>query len=191
MTGARATVVVFVMLVITIIGGMVLLLTTRPAPIQITILPPQPTASPEPSATPSPVTVYVTGAVNQPVANSLTFPAGSRVEDAIAAAGGAAPNADLTRINLAAILRDGDQVYVPMIAETVVVATPNNGGLIYINTATQAEIETLPGVGPALAERIIAYRAEHGRIASLDELDSIEGIGPAMLEDLRPLVSFE
>lgn len=191
MKNGWGTVAAFVLIIIAIVGGLVLLLMTRPTPVQITIIPPQPTATLEPTLTPAPVTVYITGAVNAPSTGTMTLPAGSRVEDALQAAGGAAANADLSKINLAAVLRDGDQVHVPTLGETVAIATPNTGGVIFINTANQAELETLPGVGPALAQRIIAYREANGRIANFEQLDLIEGIGPALLENLQELVSFE
>lgn len=191
MKNGWGTVAAFVLVIIAIVGGLVLLLMTRPTPVQITIIPPQPTATLEPTLTPAPVTVYITGAVNAPSTGTMTLPAGSRVEDALQAAGGAAANADLSKINLAAVLRDGDQVHVPTLGEIVAIATPNTGGVIFINTANQAELETLPGVGPALAQRIIAYREANGRIANFEQLDLIEGIGPALLENLQELVSFE
>ncbi len=108
------------------------------------------------------------------------------------AAGGAADNADLTRVNLAQILRDGDQIHVPE-ADAVEIALPTPSGpvQVFINSATLEELQNLPGVGPALAQRIIAYRDANGPFADLDALDAVSGIGPAMLEQLEPLVVFD
>jgi competence protein ComEA len=187
----RGTILAFLLVIIAIIGGSILLLVTRPAPAQITIIPPLPTATPEPTSTPAPVTVYVTGAVLQPNTTHV-LPPGSRVQDAVNAAGGTAENADLSGVNMAALLRDGDQIHVPSAGQTSAETLPtaSGGTIMNINTATQAELETLPGVGPALAQRIIEYRTSNGRIDSFEELDGIEGVGPALLENLQGLVSF-
>src|SRR5690606_33435505 len=143
---SRTTVIAFAILALLIVGGMVLLLATRPQPVQITINPPIPTNTPPPTSTPSPLTVYVTGAVNQP--ESLhTLPPGSRVQDAIDAAGGTTDSADLSRVNLAAFVRDGDQVHVPSVDEAEVeLPTPSGGAVIHINTATVEELDSLPGI---------------------------------------------
>jgi competence protein ComEA len=168
-----------------------LLLATRPQPVQITINPPQPTFTPEPTATREPIVVYVTGEVNQPE-TTVTLPYGSRVQDALDAAGGVTENADMTGVNVAALLRDGDQIHVPAIgAEETVLATPSGGEIIFINRATAEELDALPGVGPALAEAIVAYREENGPFTSMEDLDAVEGIGPGLLADLDGLISFE
>lgn len=189
---ARNVIVAFVLLAIAIVGGGALLLATRPHPVQITINPPVPSATPEPTATPGPITVYITGAVQQPQ-TTLSLPAGSRVEDAIDAAGGLLDEADLDRVNLAQILRDGDQVHVPFVAveEEVVLATPNAAGVVRINSATAEELENLPGVGPALAARIIEFRDLNGPFASLEDLDRVSGVGPALLEGFEGLIEFD
>ncbi len=188
---ARNVIIAFVLLAIAIVGGGALLLVTRPQPVQITINPPEPTATPEPTVTPGPITVYVTGAVQQPQ-TTLSLPAGSRVEDAVDAAGGLLDEADLDRVNLAQILRDGDQVHVPsQVSEPVVLATPNTTGVVLINSATAEELENLPGVGPALAASIVEYRERNGPYASLEDLDEVSGIGPALLEGFEGLVEFD
>lgn len=192
---ARSTLIAFVIVAILIIGSGALLLSSRPEPVQITINPPIPTPTSEPSSTPSPIMVYVTGAVNTPEI-TVELPHNSRVMDAISAAGGLSTDADEVAINMAGILRDGDQVHVPAMSENItdepdILATKSGGNIIYINTATQAELETLPGVGPALAERIIAYREENGAFASLEDLDEVSGVGEAMLENIKDLVSFD
>src|SRR5690554_5005995 len=98
----RLTIAAFVIIALAIIGGAILLLSTRPEPVRITINPPPPTATPPATGTPGPITVYVTGAVGKPE-SMITLPSGSRVQDAIDAAGGAAENANLEGVNLAGI----------------------------------------------------------------------------------------
>lgn len=186
----RITILVFVVVLVGIIGGAVLLLSTQPKPVQITINPPVATVTPLPSATPAPITVYITGAVAEPE-QMITLPPGSRVQDAIDAAGGTTETANLELVNLAGILRDGDQVHVPEQNQEVALPTASGGGIVHINTATIEELDTLPGVGPALAERIIAYRDANGAFTSLEELDNVEGIGPALLADLQGLIAFD
>lgn len=132
------------------------------------------------------VVVHVVGAVTTP--GVVRLPAGSRVEDAVAAAGGAAPDAELARVNLARVLLDGEQVVVPRPGETVASAdsggAPAQPGPVGLNAASLAELDALPGVGPVLAQRIVDGRP----YASVDQLDEVSGIGPALLERLRPLV---
>jgi len=190
--------------VILLLTGAVLLaalayLLLQPAePVTIIINPPAPTATHTPTGTlppthtPAPLQIYVTGAVNQPAAR-LALPAGARVEDAILAAGGARDDADLGAVNLAGLLRDGDMVHVPSKNAPTEnpTPTPNAPRLINLNTATQAELETLPRIGPALAAEIIAYREANGGFTSIADLDNVAGIGAATLEGLRPLVTVE
>lgn len=185
----RTTIIVFAVVALLIVGGGVLLLASQPAPVSITINPPQPTATAEPSATPGPITVYVTGAVNQPE-SMIELPDSSRAQDAITAAGGATDNADLERVNLAQILRDGDQVHVPAIGVEAALPTPGDSR-VAINTASVEELATLPGIGPALAQRIIDHREAFGPFADLAALDEVSGIGPALLDGLRDLVVFD
>lgn len=190
----------------------------------------QATAQPSESAQGGPsgeatVRVHVAGAVNNP--GVYTLPAQGRAVDAIAAASGAAADADLDRVNLAGALSDGVQIYVPHRGETAAPAqiqpiggTANagqgnaangasQGGAqpqpartltpagsaqkgstpVNINTATAEELQSLPRIGPAMAQRIIAWREAHGGFRSVDELDAVPGIGPSMLENLRPLVT--
>lgn len=194
-TSPIATIIAFVVIVIAIIVGSWVLLSTRPATVEITINPPIPTATAAPTATREPITVYITGAVANPQ-TTLTVPYNSRVQDAIDAAGGLTDDANLDLVNLAGIVRDGDQIHVPMISETTetstnALPTPSGGGIIFINSATQAELETLPNVGPALAQRIMEYRDANGGIANLADLDNVSGIGESTLAELEPLISFE
>ncbi|MDP9890655.1 helix-hairpin-helix domain-containing protein [Pseudarthrobacter enclensis] len=140
------------------------------------------------------VVVHVAGAVAQP--GVIRLPQGSRVGDAIAAAGGATGDADANRLNLALVVEDGQKVYVPQRGESVA-AEPGasdaggagTGGKINLNTADAAELDTLPKVGPILAQRIVDWRKEHGPFKTVDELDAVDGVGPKMLEALLPLVT--
>lgn len=136
--------------------------------------------------------VHVAGAVVSP--GLYEVPEGSRVSEAIEKAGGPAPQALLDDVNLAARVQDGQKVLVPTRMEegqTVTAAEAASGShLINVNTASPAELDTLPGVGPALAARIVDHRKRNGPFSALEDLDSIEGIGPAKLEGLKDLVTF-
>jgi len=122
--------------------------------------------------------------------------AGSLVEQAIEAAGGPVEGASLDSINLAARLQDGDQVRVPSRAAGVAnppspLSTPGletPGAPVNLNTASAAELDRLPGIGPSLAKEIIAYRESHGAFAAVEDLLLVPGIGPAKLASLRDLV---
>lgn len=143
------------------------------------------------TATPGSLTVYVVGEVRS-AGNMLTLPAGSRVEDAIDAAGGATENADLAKVNLSQIVYDGDYIYVPPLSGTpITTPTPNRPPAIRINSATLDELDTLPGIGPALAQTIVEYRTENGPFTSLEDLDNVPGIGPSKLEALRDMIVFD
>ena len=143
-----------------------------------------PRSTPFPS--PGLVVVHVVGAVTAPGVVRLPF--GARVIDAVAAAGGATDEADLARLNLARALVDGEQVVVPRPGDPDAVAAPSAdggaGGLVDLNTASLAQLDELPGVGPVLAQRIVDRRP----FTSVDELDEVSGVGPTLLERLRPLV---
>jgi len=131
------------------------------------------------------VVVYVSGAVASP--GVLTLPANSRVIDAITAAGGATPEADLESINLARILVDGEQIRVGVVGESPAAGpAAGTGTCVRLATATEDELQTLPGIGPALATRIVSYRATHPRLSSVEELDDVPGIGPSLIEKIRP-----
>jgi competence protein ComEA len=138
--------------------------------------------------------VDVSGAVHRPGVYKL--PTGSRVNDALLEAGGATGKADLTLINRAATLTDGQQVLVPEKVSAASAAVAPSGSAtagakpapIHLNSATAEQLDALPGVGPATAARIIDYRTANGPFKTVDELDSVSGIGPAKLAELRDLV---
>lgn len=141
------------------------------------------------------IVVYVAGEVAAP--GVYTLPPSARVNDALVAAGGARPNADLGVVNLAAPVHDGERVYVPAIGATIPptmqAVTADEAatvpGPVNINTATAEQLDVLPGVGPATAAAIIAHRQQRGPFQSVEELADVRGIGPAKLEALRGLVT--
>ena len=141
------------------------------------------------------VVVDVVGAVRRPGLYRLEQ--GSRIADAVARAGGATPKAELAQVNLAAPLADGEQVVIPKrgapeIAPAGAPGSPAGAGPgaapIQLSTATLEQLDTLPGVGPATAQKILDYRAKHGAFSSIEELDAVSGIGPKRLDQLRDLV---
>ncbi|MET9804618.1 ComEA family DNA-binding protein [Streptomyces sp. NPDC006368] len=144
---------------------------------------------PGPSAAPLPVVVDVSGKVRRP--GVLRLPAGSRVADALRAAGGVRPGTDVTGLNRARVLMDGEQVVVgvtPAPAGPVPGPSGPAGGPVSLNTATADQLDALPGVGPVLAQHIVDYRTRHGGFRSVDELREVNGIGDRRFADLQPLV---
>jgi competence protein ComEA len=147
----------------------------------------------------------VTGAVAAPGVYDL--PVGSRVQDALDSAGGLLEGAEGQALNLAAHLEDGDQLWVPLIGDQQTPPPPGEAGtrpaitraesiisqgdikLIEINTAPQDELESLPGIGPATASKIIAYREENGNFKTVEEIMNVSGIGPATFERIKDLIS--
>jgi competence protein ComEA len=164
----------------------------------IVIVPP-PTPAPTVAPTPAPVRVYVSGAVKNPGVYSL--PPRSLVDDALKAAGGATSDADLERTNLAQEVRDQQQIHVlrkgePAQAQptsaisTGAAATPGSQR-ININTATLAELDTLPEIGPVTAQRIIDYRTKNGPFKRTEDLKNVSGIGDATFEAVKDLITVE
>jgi competence protein ComEA len=157
------------------------------------------------SAASAEIVVHVVGQVLRP--GLVRLRAGARVADAIKQAGGARPGADLSALNLARPVTDGEQIRVPRPGESAAALGPGSGGggggapaagggagapsgtPVSLNTADAAGLDALPGVGPVLAQRIIDWRAEHGRFTSVDELGEVSGIGDKLLGRLRPLVT--
>lgn len=139
------------------------------------------------------VVVHVAGAVSSP--GVYTLPADSRVDDAVRAAGATA-DADLSQLNLAQKLADGQKITVPVAgaapadgSSAATTADNDNGGLININTATQEELESLPSIGEVRAQAIITYREEHGGFRTIDELKEVSGIGDKIFADISPHVT--
>ena len=196
---------VLAILLVAIAAGSVRFWLRRPQPAPIVISTPAPTVPPTPmqTPTPSPLRVYVTGAVHRPDVYLLA--PGSIVKEAIAAAGGATADADLDRINLAVQLQDQLQAYVPRLGEGTPLAPllssaaavddtrsqPLTGSLVNINSASASELETLPGIGPAFAQRIVDYRTEHGPFATIQDITEVKGIGPATLAEIEELITVQ
>ena len=166
--------------------------TTTPA----TPLPPSPGLGASATAAPNVrVVVDVVGGVRRPGLYRLEQ--GSRIADAVARAGGATPKAQLAQVNLAAPLADGEQVVIPKhgapgAALSSAAGSAGGGGTatapVQLSTATLEQLDSLPGVGPATAQKILDYRTKHGAFSSVDELDAVPGIGPKRLDQLRDLV---
>jgi competence protein ComEA len=172
-------------------AGIIYLVSSQPRGLPITLQEPP---------TPSPLQVHVSGAVAEPQVYSM--PVGSRVSDAITAAGGLVPQANPDSINLAAILEDGQRVYVPYLPTPIPtlapgesrgapLPTPDSVHPININTASQAELETLPGIGPVTAQKIIAYREENGPFARIEDIEAVDGIGPKTFGDIKDLITVD
>ena len=165
------------------------------SPPPIVTAPPVASGAADPSPAAAPLVVAVTGRVRRP--GVVTVPAGARVIDALRAAGGPLPGADLALLNLARKLADGELVVVGVpgaagpAGPTTAGAGPAGSGPpapVDLNTATLAQLDTLPGVGPVLAQRILDWRSEHTRFASVDQLADVPGIGESRLAQLRDLV---
>lgn len=162
----------------------------------------------QPAPTKAPIAVHVIGAVPRP--GLYTFPEGARVQDAIDAAGGLLSSANVNAINLAALLGDGQQLDIPYAAgseptdlggsesefpfpDTPPPDSENSENtdleVVNINTATLEELDTLPGIGPTTAQKIIDYREENGPFSIIEDIMNVSGIGPATFEDLKDLIS--
>ena len=192
-TGVGARAVVAGVALLGIVAGSLWWLTRQAPPPVEASLPLVEATTPAPTTTAAqPVVVHVAGAVAVPGVHRL--PPGARVVDALDASGGLAPDADSSAINLAALLVDGSQVYVPRVGEVPPPvpgaggADAAAGGLVDLNAADVALLETLPGIGPATAAAIVDHRERHGPFASVEGLLEVRGIGEAKLAALRDLV---
>jgi len=181
--GAAAAAVVLVLLVVRHLGGGG---SSVPA-----VTPVQPVAKPK-AASSKLVVIDVAGAVRRPGLYRLR--AGSRIDDAIASAGGPTARAELDAVNLAAPVADGEQVVVPGAGPGgVAAASPSAAGSapsapLDLNSATLEQLENLPGIGPVTAQKILDYRQQHGAFHSVAELEGVPGIGPAHMAQLKGLV---
>jgi competence protein ComEA len=182
------------------VGGLAMMNRVQPTPI---IIQPPPTSVP--TATPGPLRVFVNGQVAAPDVYQL--PPGSILQAAVAAAGGLTNEADTAVINLALPLQDGMHVYVPaegeMVAEPINMAIPGDADLgsegmavpgtggnpINLNTATLEELDSLPGIGPSTAQKIIEHRETNGPFATIEAIMDVSGIGPAKFEAIQELIT--
>ncbi|MBI3241560.1 MAG: helix-hairpin-helix domain-containing protein [Chloroflexi bacterium] len=179
---------------------LILVLNRRQTSIPIKLAPPPPTL------TPVPLRIHVTGAVRAP--GVYEMPAGSILQDVINTAGGLTEAASTGQLNLAQLLKDGEQVFIPELPPTLpptstsapgqptstpapqpTATTGGLGQLININTATQTELETLPRIGPSIAQRIIEYRNTNGPFNTIDEIKNVKGIGDSIFNAIAPLIT--
>ncbi len=195
LTRYRAYVAMFLLFSIVLAGTIWVL--RRPEPPALTII----TPTPRPTATLAILLVDVRGAVAKP--GVYTLPAGSRVQDALALAGNLLPNAETRSFNFARKVNDGEQIYVPLAGEATVVppaaskgvpstlATKTPIGKININTATLEELDLVPGIGPAIGQRIIDYRNENGAFKQIEDLKKVRGIGDSVFGELKDLITLQ
>lgn len=179
--------------------GLTLFVTHKNAPVAPVAAPvvalPSASLSPSASSSASPagdVVVEVVGKVRDP--QVVTLPKGSRVQDALEAAGGVKPGVNTTDQNLARLLVDGEQIRIGLSSTPSPVTAggtppPSPGGLIDINTATAEMLEQIPGVGPVLAQRIIAYREANGGFQTVEQLTEVSGIGEATFAQMQAMVT--
>lgn len=195
-SGISRSLLVFCSVLSLIVGALIGYFTPHPRSRPITVTTPEPTPTATPTPTPAPLRVYVCGAVQAP--DVYLLPPGSLVRDAVRAAGGPAPDANLERINLARELQDQQQIYVPRRGEETPVPVISEGAptrtasaqpLININTATVEELQKLPRVGPALAQRIVAYREMYGPFQTPEDLMQVPGIGEGIFAAIRDYIT--
>jgi competence protein ComEA len=182
--------------------GITFIRNTRPATIYIT--PPSPTRTLLPSPTAAPIRIHVSGEVAHPDVYEL--PVNAIVRDAVTAAVGLTGEADIDRVNLALPLSDGMRIHVPgrdeemqpplVSGDSPAVGAPSPGDepsptIINLNLATLGELETLPGIGPTLSQRIIDHRQANGPFANTEDLMEVSGIGPGKYEQIKDLVSVQ
>ncbi len=175
-----------------VVVGSILLVVSPQRGQPIALVTRTPKLTPDPSATPKLIRIHVTGAVNLPGVYNL--PDTARLEDAILAAGGLLESADPQSLNLAANLLDGQRLYIPSTSD--VTLTPNDKGsqvdipsIVNINTASLAELDSLPGIGEVKAQAIVTYRQQNGLFTALEDLLKVEGISQSLYEKLEGLIS--
>lgn len=165
-----------------VLGGLLWIIVRSPRGNSVELLPPP---------TPAPIIVDVSGAVPHP--GVYEFAEGSRVKDAIEAAGGFLAEADKSNINLAALIEDGQRLDIPFLAGTeplgAVTSLTETADLIDINTADVETLSTLPGIGPTLAQRIVEYRETYGPFYFIEDIMNVEGISDTTFENIRDLIT--
>ena len=188
----------FLTLIFALAAGALLFAARRPdpKPIQIVVPTARPTAPPIATPTAVTIVVQVGGAVNAP--GLVYLAAGARVDDAVKAAGGPTADADLSRLNLARRVGDGELIVVPKIGDPTsppsgatpgrATATPTILAPVNINTAGIEELDRLPGIGPAIAQRIIDYRNANGPFQRIEDIVKVRGIGPAEFDAIKDLI---
>ena len=180
--GVRGALVLVAGVLVVVVGAN-FMRSLAPAPELLPVA--QSSESPSVAQVEKSVVVHVIGAVAAP--GVVTVPGSSRVQDALVLVGGALEDADLRGVNLARPVFDGEQIVVPRLGDPLD-SSGGGSGLISLSQANQASLETLPRIGPATAERIIAWREANGPFHSIEDLLAISGIGPATLEGLADLV---
>ena len=194
--GLLAGLIAFGIIIALLAAGIILLVGTQPGGEPIRLLP---------APTPEPFVVQVNGEVGKPGVYSL--PPGSRVVDAIQAAGGLLPQADVRTLNQAALIQDGELVWIPSVlpAATLPPSAPEADSSIpnpttaeitpsfpiRLNSAGVEELQALPGIGPKLAQRIVDYRLANGPFASIEDIQAVDGIGPGIFEQIKDLIIVE
>lgn len=189
----RLYVAMFLLNLAVVVG--IIYLLRRPEPRQILVTAPPTRPAPDSTATPlSPLRIAVSGAVIHP--GTLELPGTARLADALQMAG-LKPEADLSELNLTRSLQDGDKIHIPERAPGPPPAS-NLGApgtplpaKLNLNTATLAELDALPGIGPALAQRILEYRAAHGGFSTIQELKAVKGIGDALFDDIQERITVQ
>ena len=204
-------IVLGVLVVLAIAGGIVLTVWSSPSAGDIRVVEVVPTASPAPTSTPMPseaqVGVYLSGAVMNPGVYIMN--PGSRLANVLLAAGGATAEAELTAVNLAAVVQDEDHWHIPKVGEvappkqgqavsasgagqkTPALADESGSGKVDLNSADVELLKTLPGIGDVRAGAIVSYREANGDFGSVDELLEVDGIGIGTVENIRDLVTVE
>ena len=197
LTGRRVVVAIVALAAVGLVGGYGVAMRAKPKAEKISLTSPGPGAVAKAGG--RQIYVHVGGAVQRPGLYEVAD--GSRVFDAVQAAGGATDTADLDSLNLASKVKDGDKILVPARVEPGADPPPGGasgpggagattaGGLINLNSATLEQLDSLPGVGPSTAQKIIDYRTQHGGFRSVDELMDVPGIGPAKFAELKDKVT--